>query len=490
MPAQPASAETLLGEIERVSRRLEPDRGERQSAIEAVAAYIQEYVDGLATAPAFFDRKDMGAGIREHPISEEGIGLERVLGLIEADVDTVGINTTSGRFLGYIPGGALFYSGLADWLAAATNRYASVFFASPGAVRIENQLLRWMADLIGYPFESAGYLAAGGSMANLTAIVTAREARALEGEAIRNAVVYTTDHAHHCIDKALRLSGLGNCIVRRIGVDAGYRMRVEALASAVSRDRSDGLLPFMIVASAGTTNTGSVDPLDEIADIAEAEDVWFHVDAAYGGFFILSPEAPPGLRAMARADSVVMDPHKTLFLPYGTGALLVRDGNLLRKAHVADADYLMDARGDFDEISPANVSPELTKHFRGLRLWLPLQVHGVAPFRAALTEKLLLARYFHERLSRVDGFEVGPEPDLSVVTYRYLPDSGDADAFNARLAAAVRADGRILITSTRLNGRLILRMAAVSFRTHRADVDTAVDVLTQLARSLEADDGN
>ncbi len=399
----------------------------------------------------------------------------------------MGINTTSGRFLGYVPGGGLFYSGLGDWLAAATNRYAGVFFASPGAVQIENLLLRWMADLIAYPDSATGYLAAGGSMANLTAIVTAREKFGLEGEAIRSAVVYLTDHAHHSITKALHLAGLARCIQRRIPVDENHRMRMDALREAVARDQAAGLKPFLIVASAGTTNTGSVDPLDEIADVAEAEGIWYHVDAAYGGFFILCPEAQQALLGMSRADSVVMDPHKTLFLPYGTGALLVKEGSLLQKAHVSGADYMQDAYGEHKEISPANLSPELTKHFRGLRLWLPLMVHGIAPFRAALSEKIQLARYFHARLSDIDGFEVGPEPDLSIVTYRYRPKSGDPDAFNQKLIETLRVDGQIFISSTRIRGEFMLRMAAVSFRTHRKDIDTALHVLEETARGLDAD---
>ena len=474
-----------LTELESQSRLLDPAAKDRQEAATRVMRYVTEYLADIPASPAFYERAEMSAGILDEPISEDGVGLESALSLLGEHVDSVGINTTSGRFFGYIPGGALFYAGLGDWLAATTNRYSGVFFASPGAVRIENLLLRWMADLIGYPASSAGYLAAGGSMANLTAIVTARDAVGLEGDAIRNAVVYTTDHTHHCIDKSFRLAGLGRCRVERIAVDDRYRMQSGALKSAIDRDKAAGRVPFMIVASAGTTNTGSIDPLDAIADIAEEEGIWYHVDAAYGGFFILCPEVREDLAAMSRADSIVMDPHKTLFSPYGTGALLVKDGSKLEAVHAADADYMQDARGSFDEKSPANLSPELTKHFRGLRLWLPLQVHGVAPFRAALSEKIQLARYFHDRLGRVDGFEMGPFPELSVATYRYVPTTGDVNAFNQKLAAAIRTDGRIFVSSTMIDDRLMLRMAAVCFRTHREEIDTAIEVLSELAGKLE-----
>jgi glutamate/tyrosine decarboxylase-like PLP-dependent enzyme len=182
-----------------------------------------------------------------------------------------------------------------------------------------------------------------------------------------------------------------------------------------------------------------------------------------------------------------MDPHKTLFLPYGTGALLVRDGEKLRASHAVGADYMQDTLDADVDVSPANLSPELTKHFRGLRLWLPLQVVGVAPFRAALSEKIHLARHFHARMSDAPGFEVGSFPDLSVVTYRYVPKHGDADAFNRALLRAIHDDGRVFVTSTQLDGRFTLRMAAVCFRTHLADIETAIDVLCETARRLEAD---
>jgi len=186
------------------------------------------------------------------------------------------------------------------------------------------------------------------------------------------------------------------------------------------------------------------------------------------------------------SDSLVMDPHKTLFLPYGTGALIVRDGGKLMEAHASGADYLQDTVAADQEVSPSDLSPELTKHFRGLRLWLPLQVVGLRPFRAALSEKIHLARHFHDRMSAAGGFKVGPYPDLSVVTYRYVPKRGDADAFNRALLKAIHEDGRVFVTSTQIDGRFTLRMAAVSFRTHLADVETAVELLTSTAGRLEA----
>jgi glutamate/tyrosine decarboxylase-like PLP-dependent enzyme len=189
---------------------------------------------------------------------------------------------------------------------------------------------------------------------------------------------------------------------------------------------------------------------------------------------------------MDRSDSIVLDPHKTLFLPYGSGAVLVKDRSKLYAAFNAHADYLQDVLDAVEELSSADLSPELTRHFRGLRLWLPLKVLGVAPFRAALSEKIHLARYFYEQIQGIDGFQVGPYPDLSVVTYRYLPKRGDPDAFNQRLMEAVQDEGRIFVSSTRVDKAYVLRAAIVSFRTHLDDVDEALDVLSRTAKQLEA----
>ena len=289
-------------------RLLEPGPEERAALLALVSAFAEEYLQGNETGPAYINRPDFGAGLLDYPIGEEGIGIQASLDLIREHVTTTGLNPTSGRFLGYIPGGGLFYSALGDFLAAVTNRYSGVFFASPGAARMENQLLDWMAQLAGYPHTAAGYLAAGGSAANQSAIVTARDRDGIEGAEIPRSVVYMTVHAHHCLDKALRMTGLRQCIVRRVAVDERQRMDARALELQIKQDRQAGLRPWLVVASAGTTNTGSVDPLEEIGQIAAAESVWYHVDAAYGGFFILCPEARHLVEAMGRSDSLVMDP--------------------------------------------------------------------------------------------------------------------------------------------------------------------------------------
>src|SRR5258705_226437 len=326
-----------------------------------------------------------GAGDRDALI------LESLLDYFGACIEGPGIATTSPRFMGYIPGGGLFHSALGDMLAAASNKYSGFADAAPGAVRIENACTQWLAGVIGYPAGSAGTLTSGGSIANLTAVVTAREARDPEG----GGAVYLTRFAHHCVDKALHIAGRGRAPRRVIATDENYRMSLDALEQALEEDRRNGVRPWLVIASAGTVDTGAIDPLPEIAELCRRCGAWFHVDGAYGGLFTLCDEGRDKLRGIEQADSVALDPHKTLFLPYGTGAVVVRDGQQLLDAFSASAAYIQPFSETEVGPSPADLSPELTRHFRAMRLWLPLQIAGVAAFRAAQAEKLALARYFH-----------------------------------------------------------------------------------------------
>jgi aromatic-L-amino-acid/L-tryptophan decarboxylase len=472
--------ERRIAILEGKARELEPLSVTRRELLDETARYAERFLASLPEIPAFRETEDEGRELYASPIGEEPRSMAAIVELLARNVDRPGLNPASAGHLGYIPGGGLYASALGDYLAAVTNRYAGVFFASPGAVRMENLLLEWMGDLVGYPVESAGgNLTSGGSIANLMAVVAARDAFGLQARDVPRAVVYTTEQAHHSLDKAVRIAGLRESVRRNVPLDERYRMRPDELKSAIARDRAAGLLPFLVIAAAGTTDTGVVDPIEEIASVCGDEDLWLHVDAAYGGFFLLCEEGRKAIGRLDRSHSCIMDPHKTLFLPYGSGAVLVRDRRTLVESHHYTAHYMQDTLAAQDEISPADLSPELSKHFRGLRLWLPLLLHGLAPFRAALEEKMLLARYFHARLSETPGFEVGPAPDLSVVTFRYLPESGDADELNEKLVRAIRSDGRVFLSSTILDGRFTLRLAVSAFRTHRDTIDLTLDVLAE-----------
>lgn len=474
-----------LLELEKISRQLEPDHEKRISVREKVIEYSENFLDHIDSIKAYVQSADKGIGLLDSPISETGIGIHEAIKLLNEHVDTPGLNPASGGHLGYIPGGGIYYSALGDYLADVFNRYAGVFYASPGAVRMENMLVRWMNDIVGYPPDAAGNLTSGGSLANLVAIVTARDARQIRSANVTRSVIYLSEQAHHSIDKAIRIAGLAECIVRHLPLDEKYRIVPSEFAKQVENDREAGLTPFLVIASAGTTDVGAVDPLGEIGEIAKTHGLWYHIDAAYGGFFLLTEAGKIKLAGIETSDSVVIDPHKGLFLPYGLGVVLVKDAEKLRESHRYMASYMQDAAPDMDEPSPADLSPELTKHFRGLRMWLPLKLHGVAPFRACLEEKLMLARYFYDEIRSL-GFESRIEPELSVVTYRWVPAGSDANAFNKQLLEHVVADGRVFISSTMLNGEFTLRFACLAFRTHLSTVDTLLSVLREQVAGIEA----
>ncbi len=488
-PASDSDQEELrdrLRQLERAARPLEPGTTRRKHLRDAVVASSERFLRAIGSLKAYQETEDKGLGLLDSPISEHGLPIEAVIARLEHDVVRPGGNPASGGHLAYIPGGGIYHAALGDYLAAVSNKYAGIFFTGPGPVRMENMLVRWVADLVGYPASASGHIASGGSIASLAAIAAARDAHGLKGADFASAVVYLTSQAHHCLGKALRIAGMGEVHVRRVPIDERFRMRPEALEQAIVADRRQGLRPWLVIAAAGTTDTGAVDPLDSIATIAARERCWFHVDAAYGGFFLLTERGRIALRGIDRSDSVVLDPHKGMFLPYGSGMVVVRDASRLAAAHGASGHYMQDALREPGEISPADVSPELSKHFRALRMWLPLVLLGTKPFQAALDEKLLLARYFYREVQAL-GFEVGPPPDLSVVTFHWAPPGislEGCNALNQMIIDGVRRDGRVFLSSTQLDGRFTLRMAALAFRTHQRTIDLALRILREQVAAL------
>ena len=477
------SLDQRLENLERFSASLEPLAEYRRAWNEQVFQYGEQFLENLEEAKTYEVEGDKGLGLLAATIQEEGRSLEDLLDLFRKHVDEPGANPAGPGMVAYIPGGGIVPAALGDYLAAITNNYAGIFFSGPGAVVMENQLLRWMCQMVGFPDTALGNLTSGGSIANLTAIATARDFKNITPSKIEKSVIYLSQQTHHSIQKALRIAGLGAAHTHYLPLDDGFRIRPDALREAIQQHKAEGLHPFLLVVSAGTTDTGAIDPMEELGAIAREEDLWYHVDAAYGGFFLLVDELRPAFKGIELADSLTIDPHKGLFLPYGTGAVLIKNIEALKKTHYYIAGYMQDAADAVEELSPADLSPELTKHFRGPRMWLPLQLLGVKPFRASLEEKILLCRYFYDRIQEL-GFEVGPYPELSVMTYRYLPPNGDANEFNAQLTDRIRTDGRVFISSTTIKGTFWLRLAILNFRTHKRHIDLALDIIEEQLTKL------
>ncbi|HET8864345.1 MAG TPA: aminotransferase class V-fold PLP-dependent enzyme [Gracilimonas sp.] len=477
--------EKRIRELQEKSGVLETTREEQAQINKAGNKFSENFYLSLSSQKAY--KKHDPETIKEilnETLSEEGVGIDEILNFVESKVLPQGLNPASGNHFGYIPGGGLFSSAVGDYIAAVTNRYAGVFFASPGAVAMENRLIKWMSDMIGYPKGAGGYLASGGSMANLTAVHAAREEAGLKASDISNAVVYMSDQTHHCVDRALKICGLSECQKRHIPLDEKFRMKANELEKTIKKDKANGLIPWLIVASVGTTDMGAIDPLEEIGNIAHRQGIWYHVDAAYGGFFLLIREGKEKLKGISTADSVVLDPHKGLFLPYGSGALVVKNVDHLIKAHHFEANYMQDTTAERTLYSPADVSPELSKHFRALRLWFPLKLHGISAFRSALQEKLLLTRYAWNKLQQLEDIEVSPEPELTTFTFRWKPTlkSQNFDQINRKLHYSILEEGEIFLSTTQIKGKFWFRLTVLSVRTHLEEIDR---FMTALHRNME-----
>ncbi len=471
--------DSLIIKIKNYEKRrqpLEPHQSHRDELNKHMIAYSDSFLRSISHSKAFEDDNSLADTLLEEPIKEEASSFSDILDQLWNCVDNQGLNPASGGHLGYIPGGGVFASSIGDYLAAITNRYAGMHFASPGAVNIERRLIAWMCQIFDMPKKSGGTMCSGGSIASLIGITCARDTMGITPDKVSKSVIYLCDHTHHCVHKAIRIAGLTHAIIRNIPRDLKDRMCTQSLEQQIKSDISDGLLPFIVISSAGSTDTGAVDDLYTIGLISKANNVWHHVDAAYGGFFMLCEEQRPIFRGIEDADSIVVDPHKGLFLPYGLGVLLIKDQSLLLPTFHYKANYMQDAYRDMDVFSPADLSPELTRHYRALRMWIPIKLHGIGPFRDALHEKLLLAQYATVKLKMIRYCKLRSTPMLSVVCFRLEPHQSETDNNeNEQLVDFIRKRGKVFLSSTVIDGATYIRMAILSFRTNIETVDLALD---------------
>jgi aromatic-L-amino-acid/L-tryptophan decarboxylase len=463
---------------------LEPGADEMRRMGRAAVEYLTAFIEGLEDAPANNVERglEVAERIRAAP-PEQGVPFETAMREFADGVQSA-YEPAGPGYLAYIPGGGLYAAALASFLAAGVNRFVNLAGTAPAFVQVEENVIRWLCETFDLPSGSRGILTSGGSMANFSAIVTARRAK-LPEDFLRG-TLYVSGQVHASVTKAASLAGFPAANVRRVPVTQDLRLDARACADMVREDRASGMEPFFVVASAGTTNTGAVDPVDDLATLCADESMWLHADAAYGGFFQLTERGRKRFRGIERADSITLDPHKGMFLPYGTGSLLVRDGSLLREAHYSGAAYLQDVVAG-GEVLPnfSEYSPELSRDFRGLRVWLPLQLHGVAAFRDALDEKLDLARLAYEGLRGEDRLDLPWDPELSIVAFRLAPRPGaraeEEDDRNRALLERINASKRVFLSSTMVEGRFTLRIAILSHRTHRDRIDEAIEIIRNAA---------
>jgi glutamate/tyrosine decarboxylase-like PLP-dependent enzyme len=449
---------------------------------------LAEQLAGLPEAPS---RRPVPDALRQQllgqPLPDEGRPAAQVLDAVAEYVLPYPMGNISPRFFAWVNSPAAPLGVLAELLAGGMN--SSVAGGDHAATYVEHAVLAWLKQLLGYPAGSGGLLISGGSMANLVGLAVMRFVKAQGAIRARGfqdepapMVVYTSAQGHSCIEKAVELLGIGHDHLRKIPTDHDQRLDVDLLKAQLAADRAAGLRPVCVAASAGTVNTGAIDPLGALADLCAAEELWFHVDGAYGGVGVLAAQTAGLYAGMERADSLAIDPHKWLYMPVECGCVFVRDAQAMRDAFSLTPPYLRD-----DASLPwfSEFGPQQTRGFRALKLWMVLQQIGAQGFRELISRDIALARALQARIRARPDFELVAAGPLSVTCFRYAPPGArDIDALNRRLLDRVQREGQVFLTSTQLDGSLVLRACIVNFRTGEADLDVLLDVLAEAGRRI------
>jgi len=407
---------------------------------------------------------------------ENGRDPNEILAQLKRDILPNNLHVDHPRFFAFVPGPNNFVSTMADALAAGFNIFNGTWFGGSAAAALELEVIRWLCRTCGLPSTSGGLFVSGGSVANVTGLMAARYAQLQDR--VEGATVYFSDQTHSSVERALRVIGFLPDQIRKLKSDENFRLSIQTLRDAIARDRAEGLRPFCIVANAGTTNTGAVDPLPELADLCAKEKLWFHIDGAFGAASILSERGRAMLTGLERADSLTLDPHKWLFQSFECGCVLVRDAALLKSAFQIKADYLRDVYREIEEINPCDYGIQLTRSFRALKVWLSLQTFGLAAFRQAITRGFDLAEIAERELRARKGWEILSPAQMATVCFRF----GKSDDLQTKLVDELMQDGYALLTSTTLRGAVALRLCTINPRTTEQDIVGTVERLDKFAR--------
>jgi glutamate/tyrosine decarboxylase-like PLP-dependent enzyme len=467
----------------------------------AVAQIINEHVATLATR-----RVTPEATVAEleklfdEPMPEQGISLEQILARFREDVAPNAMGVPSPRYFGQFNPTPLPIGVWADALTSMLNQNAGAWRNGPTSAMIEARVIRWLCELLNYGPKSFGTLASGGSEANLIALKCARDSVAdgIKDRGVRTAprdlVIYASDQCHYSIDKSTDLLGLGREGVRKIPTDDRFHISVELLRDAIARDRDAGLHPCCVVGVAGTTSSGAVDPLDELAAVARENDCWYHVDAAYGGPLAFSPRHRDRLRGIELADSITFDPHKWMFVPFVCGATLMRNGGgVLRDSFDMTPEYLNEDRGGADiEFDFFRYGQMGTRRFNSLKLWMAMKFMGREGYAKTVERQIDLTKYLTAQLDGLKDFQRVGEVETAVCCFRYVPEpdvnESESDRLQQRLQQLIERSGEAWLTTTVLNGRRVLRVNINSFLTERQHVDDLVRLLQRLGRQAVEND--
>ena len=454
-----------------------------------VADIVADHLATIRDEPviAGLPRRELGRKLaRSAPA--DGTDFESLVSVLQDSVFPYHAREVHPGFLAYVPSCPTFPAVLGDWLATGYNFFAGVWPVAAGPNEVEIVVLDWFREWMGMPQGSGGLLTTGGSAANLTAVVAARHAAIEAGDDISRLTVYTSAQAHSSVTRAAWIAGIPRENVRTVEMDSDYRMTVSDLKRKVIADLEKGFSPFMVIASAGTTNTGAVDPLHDVADYCIGEKLWLHVDAAYAGFAALTEEGKRMLSGIERADSLTLDPHKWLFVPFECGCLLVRDPAALTSAFRILPEYLKDVEPGEEEVNFADRGEQLTRYSRALKVWVSVNYFGTKAIATEIQEAMDRARLLEKLVRESRDFEILSPAQFGIVCFRAIPAgvaAAELDALNERINAHVVAEGRFLISSTRLAGSFSLRMCTLGFRTTADDIRALFEAIESALRESE-----
>lgn len=416
------------------------------------------------------------------------------------------------RMLGWVLASGTVIGAFADGIAGAINQNVAVSGAT-ASTAIEMLAINWIKEMLGYDSKAAGILVSGGSVANLTALAVARNMKAKANvrshgmEPNNNMVLYVSEEVHMCIPKAAHILGIGTNNIRNVKTDENYSMDVNDLEPKIIEDKRNNKHPFAVVATAGTVNTGAIDPLDSIADICHTYNLWFHIDAAYGGFATLSPTIKPLLKGIIRADSVALDPHKWLFIPFEAGCVLVKNPSNMIQTFASNANYIHtdnDKIPNSEDIDFSDYGLQLSRNFRALKIWMSIKQYGVKKYGRLIDQNVQLTQYFAALIEESRNLELVTPASLSVVCFRYFPEDlkekyQNSDKFqkekiltylntlNKSIAKAMRIDGRALLSSTVLGNIFVLRACIVNYRTTKQDIEEIIKIIHEIGDNTDKD---
>jgi aromatic-L-amino-acid/L-tryptophan decarboxylase len=435
----------------------------------------------------FATLKDRPVGAKANPAEifqklsgappEQGTPYQSLFDQLQRDIFPSTMHVDHPRFFAFVPGPGNYVSVMAEALAAGFNVFAGTWLGGSAAEAIEIVTIDWLRQLCGFPETCKGLFVSGGTMANLTALAVARHV--VLSDHLENAVVYLSDQAHSSLEKALRVLGFLPHQIRQLRADDDYRLAPNHVNAEIARDRAAGKRPFCLIATAGTTNTGAIDPLESLRGICDREHMWLHIDGAYGAAAVLCDQGRAMLDGLALADSLSLDPHKWLFQPFETGCVLVREGTHLQNTFRILPDYLQDVHRNQEELNFTDLGIQLTRSFRALKLWLSFKVFGIAAFRAAIARGFGLAEFAEARLRDMPDWEIVSPAQMAVICFRHRRSS---DTAHASFVDAMLRDGFALATSTVLRGSTVLRMCTINPRTTESDIELTLEKLDRLAQ--------